>query len=116
MSVTLEAPNTTMSVGIGRTAIRRAHLLSLVLALLGFVSLSVDVPIAQFIFEVKLPVVENDFYRDFFRLFNLTEVYAHGTGVALILLGLVAFQPARWAVLPRIALSAYCAGILARRL
>ena len=61
-------------------------------------SLSVDIPIAQFIFEVKLPVVENDFYRDFFRLFNLTEVYAHGTGVALILLGLVAFQPARWAV------------------
>ena len=113
MSVTLEAPNTTRPVGIGQTAIRRAHLLSLVLALLGVASLSVDVPIAQFIFEVKLPVVENDFYRDFFGLFNLTEVYAHGTGVALILLGLFAFQPARWAVLPRIALSAYCAGLLA---
>src|SRR4051812_16868263 len=66
----------------------------------------VDMPLARF---MKLEGVPGDVKN----IVRLAEVFAHGSGVLLILLACAALDPRSWRVLPRLAMGAYGAGWLA---
>ena len=80
-------------------------LLALLAALtpLGFF---VDMSLARWAFVKGLP-------GDLKHIVQFAETFAHGSGVFLILLAAMALDPRSWRVLPRLALGAYGAGLLA---
>jgi membrane-associated phospholipid phosphatase len=80
-------------------------LLALLAALtpLGFFA---DMSLARWAFAKGLP-------GDLKHVVQLAEVFAHGSGVFLILLAAAALDRRSWRVLPRLAIGAYGAGLLA---
>lgn len=72
----------------------------------GFVSLSVDVPVARLCLAKSVPEPINE-------ILQLAEVFGHGVGVVAILLTVAILDPAkRWA-LPRLVLGSLGAGLMA---
>jgi membrane-associated phospholipid phosphatase len=80
--------------------------LLVLLAALTPVGFFVDMSLARWVFAKGLP-------GDLKRLVQFAETFAHGSGVLLILLAALALDPRGWRVLPRLALGAYGAGLLA---
>ncbi len=73
-------------------------------ALLGLAALPIDVPISRWFLTV-------DFPGDVKKLFDLAEVFGHGTGAAGILLAAWVLAPQRRAGLPRVICCTYLAGM-----
>lgn len=78
------------------------------LLLLGSVSvgLFVDLPLAQHGTFSRLP-------GEFRKLISLSEVFAHGLGVAVILIAVLVLVPTRRRQVPRVAACAFLSGIVA---
>jgi membrane-associated phospholipid phosphatase len=72
---------------------------------LGFLMLPLDLPVARW-FQSRCPA-------DLKRVLGFGETYAHGVGVAFILLAVFALDPARRILLPRVAAAAFGGGLLA---
>lgn len=81
-------------------------LLLAVLAALTPLGFYVDMSIAKWVFGQGVA-------GDLKNIVRLSEVFAHGSGVFLILLAAAALDPRTWRVLPRLAIGAYGAGTLA---
>lgn len=81
-------------------------LTALLLSLAACAALLADMSVARWISSGYLP-------GDLQRLIALSEAFAHGSGVALILLAAAAIDPRTWRVLPRLILGAFGAGLLA---
>jgi membrane-associated phospholipid phosphatase len=79
---------------------------AVILAVLAAAALLVDLPLSRICRHGDLP-------GDLVRLVNLSEVFAHGAGVATILLTAWALDPMRRRPLAVVAASAYGAGLLA---
>jgi membrane-associated phospholipid phosphatase len=110
----MDAP---MAIAINEAAIRRPSVTTtrpnratigapIVLALLAAAALSIDLPLSRLCRHGDLP-------GDVVRLVNLSEVFAHGAGVAMILLTAWALDPLRRRQLALVAAGAYGAGLLA---
>lgn len=80
-----------------------------VLALLGFAALPLDLPLARWFQADECP-------RELGRLFHLAETYAHGFGVAAILLTALVLDWRRRALFPRVVATVASAGLLANLL
>lgn len=78
----------------------------MLLALAAGLALSVDMPVARRIERGDLP-------GDLTRLVRLSEAFAFGGTVAIILLVAATLDPRGWRVLPRLAASAFGAGLAA---
>lgn len=89
-----------------RTRLPGLALLLAMLAAITPLAFLVDIPLARWALTTVLP-------GDLQNLIKLSEVFAHGSGVLLILLAAAALDPRSWRVLPRLALGAYGAGLLA---
>lgn len=74
--------------------------------LAGWVALTVDVPIAQWCAAGNCP-------GDVAKLLHLAETFAHGAGVAVILLAMFVLDPKRRWMMPRIAVMTISAGLCA---
>jgi membrane-associated phospholipid phosphatase len=83
------------------------YVAAVVLAILAGVALSIDIPVARF-------SVENRTSGDIRKLLNISEVFAHGLGVALILITVAVLDPANRRLLPRVCACAFGAGIVAQ--
>jgi membrane-associated phospholipid phosphatase len=70
------------------------------------VAFLVDMPLAQWARDSGLS-------GDLKNIVRLAEVFAHGSGVLLILLAAISLDPRTWRVLPRLAIGAYGSGVLA---
>jgi membrane-associated phospholipid phosphatase len=81
---------------------------------LGCLALPLDLPVARWFQD---PVPKSDLIphcpKDIKRCLAFGETYAHGFGVACILLAIFALDPARRIVLPRVAATAFGGGLLA---
>jgi membrane-associated phospholipid phosphatase len=97
---TLAAPRT------ASPAAARLVVLALVLAILAAAALMLDMYVAQF---VKLGNVPGDLKS----LVRLAEAFAYGGTVGLIILLAAVLDPRGWRVVPRLATSAFGAGLLA---
>ncbi len=75
------------------------------IAAIGFLVLPLDLPVARW-FQSHCP-------SDVKRCLAFGETYAHGFGVACILLAVFALDPARRILLPRVAAMAFGSGLLA---
>jgi membrane-associated phospholipid phosphatase len=84
---------------------RLLALATLLLALTG-PALYVDLPLARFVGLGKVP-------GDLARLVTLSEAFAYGGTVALIILMAATLDGRRWRVVPRLAITAFGAGLLA---
>jgi membrane-associated phospholipid phosphatase len=76
------------------------------LAIVGAFALPIDLSVAAFCRNGDLP-------GDIARVLHLSEVFAHGAGIALIMLSAAVLDPANRRRLPRVAIGAYLAGLLA---
>jgi membrane-associated phospholipid phosphatase len=76
------------------------------IALLGFAVLPLDLPIAHWFFDGHCPA-------EILRWLGFAETYAHGFGVACILLTVFALDAGRRNLLPRAAATAFGGGLLA---
>jgi membrane-associated phospholipid phosphatase len=83
------------------------YLSAVVLAVLAAAALLVDIPVARL-------SVENRASGDIRKLLNISEVFAHGFGVALILITVAVLDPSRRRQLPRVCACAFGAGIVAQ--
>lgn len=70
------------------TAFRPPYVTALVLALLALPAFTVDLTLARYVTEVKLP-------GDLRDLVRISEVFAHGMGVLLILITIIVLVPER---------------------
>lgn len=70
-------------------------------------AMAIDMPVARFVNDSGMP-------GDLRKLFTVSEVFAHGMGVALILLAVAVLDLHRRRQLPRVAFSAYGAGLIAQ--
>ena len=86
--------------------VRRLSLLLALLAALAPLALLVDMPLTRF-------AKDRGTAGDLGHVVRLSEAFAHGSGVILILIAAAALDPRSWRVLPRLALGAYGAGWLA---
>ena len=89
---------------------RRARLLggAAVLACLAGAALAIDLPVAEWCKTTRLP-------RELLRLLNFAEVFAHGTGVAALLIAALVLDPSvRWPAAVAGARSGAFGGLLAR--
>lgn len=89
-----------------RFRIRTLLILLAMLAVLAPLALLVDMPLTRF-------AKDHDTAGDVGHVVRLSEVFAHGSGVILILLAAAALDHRSWRVLPRLAIGAYGAGWLA---
>jgi membrane-associated phospholipid phosphatase len=89
-----------------RTSIAHLGLGMFLCCLLGMSAFSVDFPIMQW-------VQADNIKGDVAKLLQLAEVFAHGAGVACILLVIASVDSRGWRVLPRLAILAFGAGLLA---
>ncbi|MCI0361296.1 MAG: phosphatase PAP2 family protein [Planctomycetaceae bacterium] len=87
-------------------AAARLVLLAVVLALAAALALLVDLPVARFVKQDRLP-------GDLKSLVELSEAFAHGVTVGLIILLAAVLDRRGWRVVPRLAVSAFGAGLLA---
>ena len=85
---------------------RQGCLLAAILALSCAAAFVIDMPLARAVESGHIP-------GDLRRLITLAEVFAHGMGVGLILLGIAVLDPAARRSLPRLAASAYGVGLIA---
>lgn len=85
---------------------RLAALLALLAALTPAGFFFADMPLARWAFAKGLP-------GDLKHVVQFAEAFAHGSGVFLIVLAAAAFDRRSWRVLPRLAMGAYGAGLLA---
>ena len=83
------------------------YIAAVVLAVLAGAALIIDVPIARL-------SVENRASGDFRKLLNISEVFAHGFGVALILITVAVLDPGNRRRLPRVCACAFGAGLVAQ--
>jgi membrane-associated phospholipid phosphatase len=83
------------------------YMAAVMLAVLAVVAFSIDIPVARF-------SVENRASGDIRKLLNISEVFAHGFGVALILVTVAVLDPARRRPLLRVSACAFGAGIVAQ--
>jgi membrane-associated phospholipid phosphatase len=83
---------------------------ALVLAALSALATQVDLPLARWI---KAATAAREIPGDFLRLVQLSEAFAYGGTVALIILAALLLDPRGWRVVPRLAICVYGAGILA---
>jgi membrane-associated phospholipid phosphatase len=90
----------------GDSARKRLMALGIGLLVLAGLALLVDLPIAQFVAAHELP-------GEFRRLVRLSEAFAWGGTVALIIAAACILDPRGWRIAPRLALSAFGAGLLA---
>jgi membrane-associated phospholipid phosphatase len=104
MAAILEIPAPTTP-----SRIKRLGLLAVLLAAGAAFAFAVDMPIARW---SESPHALGDFGK----AVKLAEVFAHGSGVLLILLAALAIDPRHWRIVPRLALGAYGAGIVANLL
>ena len=81
-------------------------LLPAVLALLALVALWLDIPIAHYF-------LAKPWGGDLAKLVSLCEAFGYGGTVVFILLAAAVLDPRGWRVLPRLAIAAYGAGLLA---
>jgi membrane-associated phospholipid phosphatase len=65
-----------------------------------------DMPVARWAFAKGVP-------GDLKHIVQFAEAFAHGSGVFLIILAAIALDQRSWRVLPRLAIGAYGAGLLA---
>jgi membrane-associated phospholipid phosphatase len=79
---------------------------AIALAVLGVAALSIDLPLSRVCRHGALP-------GDVVRLLNFSEVFAHGAGVAMLLLTAWVLDPCRRRRLLPVAAGAYGAGMLA---
>ncbi|MFO7907947.1 MAG: phosphatase PAP2 family protein [Planctomycetota bacterium] len=86
---------------------RRAYLLAISFAVASVIAGAIDMPVARFVSDSGMP-------GDLRKLFSVSEVFAHGMGVALILLAVVVLDPTSRRRVPRVACSAYGAGLIAQ--
>jgi len=84
----------------------RLTALLVLLAAITPASFFVDMQLARWAFAQGLP-------GDLKHIVQFAETFAHGSGVFLILLAAAALDPRSWRVLPRLAIGAYGAGLLA---
>lgn len=89
------------------TAPGRSYLLAICFAVASVMASSIDMPVARFVSDSGLP-------GDLRKLFSVSEVFAHGMGVALILLAVIVLDPTSRRRVPRVACSAYGAGLIAQ--
>src|SRR5262249_19908313 len=75
-------------------------------AVLATAALLVDLPLARFVREHHLP-------GELARLIHLSEFFAWGGTVALLIVTAAMLDPRRWRVALRLAIPAYAAGVLA---
>lgn len=89
------------------TPLRRSALTwAIVLAPLAVAALAVDLPLAAACRGGDLP-------GDLVRIVHLSEIFAHGSGIALILITAWVLDPANRRRLPRVAACAYGSGLVA---
>jgi len=88
------------------SAATRLAVVALVLLALAAASLLVDVSVAQFVELGKVP-------GDLKSLVRLSEAFAYGGTVGLIILLAAVLDPRGWRVVPRLAITAFGAGLLA---
>lgn len=74
--------------------------------LAGFAALSVDVPVAKWCAAGNCP-------GDLKKIFHLAETFAHGIGVAIILLAMFLLDPVRRWMMPRLVVMTISAGLCA---
>jgi len=86
---------------------RRTYLLAAILAIGSMAALTMDMPLARLAANVGIP-------GDLRKLLSVSEVFAHGMGVGLILLTIAVLDPAHRRHLFRIAYCAYGAGLCAQ--
>ncbi len=86
---------------------RNTYWLAAIFAIGSAAALSVDMQIARYVANGGMP-------GDLRKLFTVSEVFAHGTGVALILLAVAVLDPAHRRNLARVATCAYGAGLIAQ--
>jgi membrane-associated phospholipid phosphatase len=94
--------------GVGRWSLLRLWLPA-ALGLLGFAALPIDLPLARWIDAGQCP-------RDLGRLLQLAEAYAHGFGVAAILLTVAVLDWRRRALFPRALATVLGSGLIANLL
>lgn len=90
---------------------------AVVLACLGLAALAIDLPVAAWFLVHRPP-------REIVRLLNFSEVFAHGTGVAVLLVAVLALDPAirsrsrsasvGWRCFARMVLASYAGGLAAQ--
>ena len=95
---------------------RRLLALAAVLACLGLAALAIDLPVAEWLRGHRPP-------REIVRLLNFSEVFAHGTGVAVFLAAVLALDPvlrprgrsgnAGWHDFARMVAATYAGGLAA---
>jgi len=88
------------------TPAHKCYLLAAALLLAAPAALAIDVPVAAFAREDRLP-------GDLRKLLTVSEVFAHGLGVLLILATVLVLDPAGRHRVPRVAACAYLPGALA---
>ncbi len=86
---------------------RRTYWLAVLFATCSAAALFVDMPVARYVHHIGVP-------GDLRKLFTVSEVFAHGIGVALILLAVAVLDPASRRRLLRVALGTYGAGLIAQ--
>ena len=89
------------------TTRRRTYWLAALFVACSAAALAIDMPVARYVGNVGIP-------GDLRKLFTVSEVFAHGMGVALILLAVAVLDPLSWRRLPRLACYAYGAGLCAQ--
>jgi len=85
---------------------RRLLILAAILALLFAAALAVDLPVLAFCRRGRVP-------GDLRKLFDFAEVFAHGIGVACIVLTVLVLDRARRRHLPRLLACAFGSGLIA---
>src|SRR4029453_3960066 len=91
---------------VANPAAARLFALALLLTLLAAAALMVDLSVAGFVKLGKVP-------GDLKGLVRLSEAFAYGGTVGLIILLAAVLDPRGWRVVPRLATSAFGAGLLA---
>jgi membrane-associated phospholipid phosphatase len=110
LAESFESPPIAMSLPDSPVATGRIFRLAALLALLAALTPAgfffADMPLARWAFAKGLP-------GDLKHVVQFAETFAHGSGVFLIILAAIALDQRSWRVLPRLAIGAYGAGLLA---
>lgn len=89
------------------TTPNRPYLLAFALLLAAAAALTIDVPVAHYAFD-------NWMFGDLRKFLDVTEVYAHGMGVMMILVTVWVLDPSSSRKLPRAAACAFGSGVIAQ--
>lgn len=89
------------------TTLGKAWMLAIFFAVCSAAALAIDMPVARYVSDVGMP-------GDLRKLFSVSEVFAHGMGVALILLAVLVLDREHAWALPRVVFCSYGAGLVAQ--